>query len=657
MSDKKRTYVKRDTDYWGSRGQASRVSVPEAPVHPTVPFPEIKYGATDIATASREDGPPTAYRPSQKNSAFEDANSFQNIRAMAMPYTGFNGNRSYAGMRDAIDLCVKAWTGIPVVRNAIEVSVEFSAQPIYFKSENQTVLTFFTEWWKIIGGPKLVEQCMREYYRSGNPFLLPFYGKFGPSYYKNFQQSFGAKENRIPIRYELLNPTNVFVPTGVTSDYTYCRLLSTYEIERLKNPMTEQDRQVFEDLPKETKQQIRSGGSSSLGIYMPLDPKRLRFFFYKKQSYEPLAVPMVWPVLPDIEWKLALKKMDMELARKIEHAILIVTTGEAPNQYNGGNGINHNNIVRLQQLFTNQTLSRVLVADYTTKAQWTIPDVKEVLGSDKYKIVDQDIREGLQSILTGEDKFANAQIKAKIFIQRLEEGQKRFLEDFLMPEIRAICDAMGFRTVPEVGFQKIDLQDEAIMARIITQLGQIGILTAPEVIRAIETGVLPDKHEMEKNQEEYKKQREKGLYAPLIGGQKDDGEGGANGRPSGSGVKQSTKKVSPIGTSRAAFSTKAYTEHLAASGILEAKVEEAIKKNFGIASLDDSQKLIAKTLVKNIVSIEEKKNWVKSVAKYLKNPKAIPAEVAAEIDDISITYEVDALDAALLRHSKTEAPE
>jgi len=74
--------------------------------------------------------------------------------------------------------------------------------------------------------------------------------------------------------------------------------------------------------------------------------------------------------------------MDMTLSRTIEHVILLITTGEKVDQYGGG--INRPNLVNLQNIFRNQTLGRVLVADYTTKGQWLIPDIGQILGPEKY---------------------------------------------------------------------------------------------------------------------------------------------------------------------------------------------------------------------------------------------------------------------------------
>jgi len=659
-----RPYTKK-SEYWSKPRSSGQTVInmpsptPAAPI-PATPFPNVEYGSTEVATAGAVPASTSSVRGAQRNNGMVDPDAFQNIRAMGLPWQGYNGNRNYVGACDAIELSTRAWMGVPVVKNAVEVSVEFSNQPLFVKSDNKTVETFFTEWFKALGMESFKQQWFRSYYREGNVFSYLFTGKFGPAYYKNFQQGFGAKNNRIPIRYELLNPSSVFVPAGLTYPYTYVRLMSTYDVARLKSPQTDQDKQVYDSLPDDVKAQIDAGGSFPMGLYVPLDPNRLRYAFYKKQDYEPLGVPMVYPVLPDIELKLAMKKMDAQLMRTIEHAILLVTTGETASEYNGGNGINPQNIARLQNLFTNQSVGRVLVADFTTKAEWLIPPIKEILGPEKYQIVNEDIAEGLQSILTGNDKFANAQIKAKIFIQRLEEGQQIFLDGFLMKEVVQVCEDMGFRTVPQVGFRKIDLQDEAVMARIVAQLGSLGILTGPEVVKALETGELPDETEMDRHQTQYKKDRDAGKFFPLVGGSQADpttGSATPSGRPPGTGTPKVSKKVGPIGT-KGAFSAKAYVDHLRAADQLESDIATALLKRFKLKELNATQIAVASALRNTIMAIHPKDQWTKvTVKESLAKLPEIPKDVADEIDAIVAEHGVDAFDAAILRQCGCVAPE
>ena len=140
------------------------------------------------------------------------------------------------------------------------------------------------------------------------------------------------------------------------------------------------------------------------------------------------------------------------------------------------------------------------------------------MGGAKYERVNQDIKDGLQYMFFGGDKFANASIKLKMFIGALKEGRDLFLREFLLPEVTKIVDSMGFKNMPEFRFEDVDLQDEALMNKVYIQMAQMGLLDPDELNKAIETGILPTKEESLENQKEYIKNRKNGLYTPLLGG-------------------------------------------------------------------------------------------------------------------------------------------
>lgn len=677
-----RNYTKRDAAYWEARKAGTPV-LPQAitinttpPAAPIVakPFPDINYGATQPydadklgqlrkSEASAIGTSTTNTRERQLNNGLTDAGAYQNIKALPSIWSGLGGgeSRDYIGVQGAVELCMKAYFGVSLFRNCVEVLTEFSNQTLYIKSQNKTVQTFFNEWFNSAQIWKFKEEFFREYYRSGNVFIYKFDGKFGPAYYKGYQNAYGMKENKVPIRYELMNPTSVYVPNGLTYPYTYVRLLSTYELARLKNPLTEQDKQVYDSLPKFVKDQIKVTSSYPMGIFIPMDPKRLRFAFYKKQSYEPMAVPMGYPVMADIEWKLTLKKMDLALARTIEHAILLVTMGDKADEYGGG--INYNNIARFQNLLSNQTVGRVVVADYTVKAEWLIPDMKDILGPAKYQVVNEDIKDGLASIIVGNgnEKFANAQIKVKIFIERLVEGQKVFLNDFLMPEIVQICENMGFRDIPVLEFGKVDLQDETLMARIYAQLAQLGVLTAEETINALKTGTLPELDQMDADQTAYKKDRDDGKFMPLVGGQPAGGQaGGVGGRPAGTKGPKTPSSPGPMGTRKASlsFSMASMMENTRACDVLMAGVETALRKRFKVAkskTLDEKQLGVVQSIAQIIMVTQPRDKWLESVAMTLEKPPVVSDDIRAELEVLKDEMRVDDWEAAILFNSKRES--
>ena len=272
----------------------------------------------------------------------------------------------------------------------------------------------------------------------------------------------------------LLNPYDI-ISTRSTSfeNGVYKKILSEYELERLRNPKTEEDQQVFESLAPEVKEKIKQGSYYTNGLTIDLDPDKLVYSFYKKQDYEPFAIPFGYPVLDDLNWKIELKKIDQAISRTIENVVLLITMGAEPDK----GGINPHSLNAMQTLFQNESVGRVLVSDYTTKADFIIPDVNKILGPQKYEIVNQDIREGLQNIIVGKENYSSTQIKAQIFLERLKEARNSFINDFMMPQVKTLCRSMGFRKYPTVKFQEVDIKDEIQFQRVITRLLEIGVIS------------------------------------------------------------------------------------------------------------------------------------------------------------------------------------
>lgn len=641
----KRKYTK-SSEYWIKRRHANE------PVEATaaVERPHLKYewdsGEGGFgAIAACGGGTPTNYQDGRAPSVIP-VDGYRNIKSGMLPWSAQNG---YVNMSTAIELCQRCYFNVGIVRNAIELAVEFSCSKLHVKTSNTTVKNFFEEWLKKININSLSNQFFREYYRSGNVFLYKFVGRMSDEQFGKMKGAFAAKNNTLPIRYIILNPTQVSLQGGISfTNSTWVKVLSTYEIERLKSPQTPEDKQIFNSLPDSMKATLGKGSRSG-NLYLPLDPKRLYYVFYKKQDYEPMAVPMIYPVLNDVEQKLELKKMDMSLSRTIEHVILLITTGEKKDQYGGG--VNQNHIDALTNMFKNQTLGRTLVADYTTKGEWLIPPIGDILGPQKYEQVEKDIREGLQLIMSDGDKFANATIKAKVFIERMKEGQQAFLQNFLLPEVKKICQDMNFKNEPEIIFEDINLEDQSNRQRTFLRMAEVGILSPQELMDALETNVLPDKETNLINQKEYKKQRDDGLYYPLLGGSK-MGEEGGDGRPAGTKSAQTTKKVGVM-TAGDKFSTMQVAELTIKAENLKTSVNEALAKHYKLDSLNEVQSKLAESLTKSIISNEVPAVWNKqTIASYVKKPKEVNLDIGKEIDDISLTFDVTGWQAAILRHAK-----
>ena len=310
----------------------------------------------------------------------------------------------------------------------------------------------------------------------------------------------------------------------------------------------------------------------------------------------------------------------------------------------------------MQKLFENQSVGRVLIADYTTKAQFVIPDIGNLLGPQKYEVVDRDIQIGLNNILIGDEKFANTSIKVQVFIERLKQARESFLNEFLIPEIRRISKDLGFKNYPIPHFEDIELKDDAQYTRIYNRLMELGILTPEEGIRAIETGRLPTQEESEISQEKYKQMKDKGFYQPLIGGAKTDQAG----RPAGTGTPQTTKNVKPIGEGKQSkadedqFSLSKVKDNLISAQKLEEEVALFLRKKHNLKKLSYEQKNISEQIAKLIIANEEPKIWSEKISDYVQNPFDKNEEVIAKVNQIAYDHQVDGYLASILYHSKAK---
>ena len=85
--------------------------------------------------------------------------------------------------------------------------------------------------------------------------------------------------NKIPVRYILLNPYDVVAQRATSFDKfgLYAKVLSEYEVERLRDPKTDEDREIYDALPADIKKRIKSDSWAVDGIKVKLNPERLRY--------------------------------------------------------------------------------------------------------------------------------------------------------------------------------------------------------------------------------------------------------------------------------------------------------------------------------------------------------------------------------------------
>lgn len=673
MSDKRR-YTKKSS-YW-KKFDANEINLQNfqniqstpAPISAGNPF-YTSDASVNINTYKRLEPSTNEARNNSSRvnrSAFSGTfNRFSSIRMGLLPY-------EYAAdgvnVREAIELCQKAYANVAVFRNSIDVMAEFANSEIYLEGGNKTSRDFFYRWFNKIRLWDLKDQYFREYYRSGNIFLYRVDGVLSLEDFNTLSKIYAEEKlapNKIPIKYIVLNPFDIVAKRSTTfSVGAYEKILSEYDMERLRNPKDDYDREVLNGLPPDVREKIKQGQYYTSGLLIKLDNEKLSYSFYKKQDYEPFAIPFGYPVLEDINAKLELKKMDQAITRTVENVILLITMGAEPEK----GGINPQNLIAMQQLFMNESVGRVLVSDYTTKAEFIIPDISKIIGPEKYQVLNEDIKMGLQNIMLGSEKYNTTEVKARIFMDKLNEARRAFLNDFLQREIRRVSQDLGFRNIPTAKFVDMDSKDQTELLRITTRLMELGILTPQQGLDVFNTGKFPNSEDIGITQEEFVKDRKKGFYNPLVGGVpfippaapkisaaptptptssntiNTNQTPKSPGRPAG--------KTAPSKTIKG-YSRKNIQEVVGKVEFLRKTVETEVKKKYKTKDLSEEQNKIVDNLCEAIVCAKQITEW-NSEAKSCVNDinKIEDLKPLEDILNISMEHELNTYPSAILYHSE-----
>jgi hypothetical protein len=638
----------------------------------------------------------------------EQTNEYYHIDKDGGPYgKSRNGSNDGLDISEKIRLTQQCYFNFSDFRNIIDVLTEFTANDIHWRGGNKKSRDFMKAFWNRLGLFSIQDKFYREYYRSGNDIICRLETILKEDDIDILNKAYGAaagKKVKLPTKYIIINPANVICGGNISfAESKFYQKLNNYEVQRLIKPITPEDKAFLESLPEETKKLFKGKkANSNLDVQIPLDPANCYFIFYKKQDYEPMAVPMGWPVLKDINAKAEMKAIDLAVARTTERSILLITMGFENKA--GELFIDTKAMEAMRTLFTSESVKKTLVADFTTKGEWLIPEVDKILGKAKYEQLNEDIRTGLNNVLAGGDeKFANQSIKVKLFIQRLKQSRGVFLNEFLIPEVKRIAKEMGFKSYPTPVYEDLDWKDSDLWNRVVVQLVGLGYLTPWEAHDAIETGVLPEKDVSLENQREFKKVKDEGLYqtpqanpatqlevlsetnkqamktmekqhefdskekhkdrkhaaenpqapAPQIVLNAPTKMGQPKGRPGG--TKGSPKKqTKPSKPSKAGISQSLVRTNLILASDLNKQLEQKLLKKFNLEKLDESQSQLKDVLQESIMLSEPASNWTNEavIEDYISNPDKKNEERFNYCLEIGANHEVNDYLSSIIANSQ-----
>ena len=387
------------------------------------------------------------------------------------------------GAKQAMSMCMRAYEGVGIIKNVIDLMGDFGAQGISLHHPNKKAEKFYRTWWEKVQGSERSERFLNLLYRSGNVVLYKRYGKITKSLEREMTKAndvnlepVKVKKRQIPLKYDFINPLCI----DVDNVYTGWSLAKP----QLKMKISGEIKKAFRDAPDDAAKrqfppQIREALERGEEFVL-LDPNKVATFFYKKDDWDAWANPMINAIIDDV---IMLEKMKLADMSALDGAISNVRLWKL-------GSLDHKVLPNKAAIDKLRNILASNVGGGTMDLVWgpeisyqeSATQIYKFLGTEKYQPVLNSIYAGLgiPPTLTGlagqSGGFTNNFISLKTLIERLEYGRD-LLNQFWMDEIRYVQKAMGFKYPAEIHFDNMVLSDEAAEKNLLIQLADRDIIS------------------------------------------------------------------------------------------------------------------------------------------------------------------------------------
>jgi len=554
-----------------------------------------------------------------------------------------NGSKGdISNINDLINLSKAAFHSVPAYRNSLLTQVALSNTKLIVRGPNAGVANFFKTWLTKTQMWDFTNQVMLEYLRSGNVFIYKLKTDLKLNEIRKFTKEVYAKNRSVPIKYMVLDPSQIRGQGGASLiNQVYCKILTSYEVERLRAHATPEDLEIYNSFTEEEKKAI----NSSVTPQIVLKPENLSVIQFAKMSYEQMATPPYVGALKSINLKLAMRQAELIITETVDMIVLLMRCG---NEAGALNGFNKGLVQHITQLMSARGIGRVLTVDSSVSGEFLLPDLNKVMDPKKYESLDREINAAMMDLfsLASSSNFAASYVTTQIYLETLNQIRDTFLNNFLLPEVRKVAEEMGFTedSIPEISFEEITLESKTEKLKLYIRLYETGNLTSKGLTEAFKTGFLPLDETNLTDQKEFKKEKDNGLWSPIA-----PEKAVAEGRPTGSKAPQSKKDQKPAGAS-----IETIRENLVKMDEIFELVETAYKKKYGITRIQKKHKELAGNIAVNVIASEPIGEWKSRYMEYLDNPIQAMTAQKMEILELSAEFEMTTGAAAILFHGKNK---
>lgn len=383
----------------------------------------------------------------------------------------------------AIAQCMQAYDKVGIIRNVIDLMSDFASQGLAIVHPNKSVEKFYRKWFQEINGIDRSERFLNYLYRCGNVIVRRHLAKISRQQERTLKNTVAADikiqdikttQREIPWNYDFISPLAVDIKNGtfntVGSNPEFVMNLTSSTVVSLINSHTNDKKTLPPDLYKRLKNGERQ---------IPLDPKKVDFYYYKKDDWLLWANPMIYAILDDVVMLEKMKLADIAALDGAISNIRLWTLGDLENKIIPTKQV----LNKLRDILASNVGGGTMDLVWGPELKFTESQsqVYRFLGSEKYQPVLTSIYAGLgiPPTLTGASQsggYTNNYVSLKTLIERLEYGRE-ILSNFWRKEMKIVQKAMGFRIPAEIHFDSIILSDEAAQKQLLIQLADRDIIS------------------------------------------------------------------------------------------------------------------------------------------------------------------------------------
>jgi len=450
---------------------------------------------------------------SKKNHVVKGSSSDTSTRSF-VPTSDYSSLRGYHSIptkfKDIVKQCRLAYITTGIVRNAIDLMVDFASEDFSIVHHNKKDEAFFKVWAKKANIAETANEFFKHLFIDCNVVPKRHVAKLTEPAEKQWMEKSDAGEKiyvernplnsrEIPIRYSFIN----ILALDWVSDLDGGKKLKFKVNPDVLSKIRNSDSTIFQSINKNSPdiaETLKTKDSYDL------DMTQISAIHYKKDSWDDWAIPFLYSVLSDLKYKARLKQADDVASQGMINVLRVWKLGDHENKIFPTEAA----MDRLVSILENNSGgdSMDIIWDSMISMEEFYPPVGDILGPEKFQEVDKDILIGLgiPEVLIGGGggNFSNSFIQLKTIVERLKYAREKF-SDWLYKEIELVCDSMDIKVMPKVKFGVMNLEDENTTRKLLVGLLDRGIVSAEAVLQAYGEDFLMEIERMSQEKEIFKK--------------------------------------------------------------------------------------------------------------------------------------------------------